>query len=225
MNEFWGGDGVRAFISHKAEYKTEAGNLKESLRRHGIDSFLAHEDIEPLREWIPEIERALFGMDVLIALLTDRFSESDWTDQEIGVAFGLRKPIIPIRLGEDPHGFIGRYQAISGHGKQTIEIAEEIFEHLLKNDITRELGKDAFIASVARSGSYDRSNQLANSLRRIDSLSTEQAGALVAAFNRNDQVHHAWRFSGRIVNELQRMTGNFYSREDSTILEQVDLPF
>lgn len=225
MDDFWGGEGVKAFISHKAEYKTEAGDLKDSLRRHGISSFLAHEDIEPLREWIPEIERALFEMDLLIALLTDRFSESDWTDQELGVAVGRRIPIIPVRLGADPYGFIGRYQAISGHGKQSVEIAEEIFDHLLRNEMTKELAKDAFIVSVSRSGSFNRSNQLANSLRQIDSLSTEQASSLVAAFNGNDQVRHAWSFAGCIVSELQRMTGSFYSLSDSTILEEVDLRF
>lgn len=225
MDEFWGGDGVRAFISYTSEYKAKAGDLKRILQRHGINAFLAHEDIEPLNEWLPEIERALFSMDILIALLTDGFRNSDWTDQEIGVALGRKKPIVPIRLGANPYGFIGRYQAISGHEKQSDEIAEEILDHLLRNDSTKELAKDAFIVSVAHSDNFYRSNQLADSLRCIDTLTPNQALSLVAAFNANAQVRCAGKFSSYIVNELQRMTDSFYELSDSTILEKVDSPF
>ena len=76
-------------------------DMKNELANYGIASFVAHKDIEPMWEWELEIRRALFSMDFLIALLTEEFSNSNWTDQEIGVAYGRRIPIIPIRIGKD----------------------------------------------------------------------------------------------------------------------------
>ena len=69
----WGDGAFRVFISHVAKDKEFAASLKVSLERRGIASFVAHEDIEPMREWELEIERALFSMDVLVALLTEGF--------------------------------------------------------------------------------------------------------------------------------------------------------
>ena len=83
------------------------------MQLFGISCFVAHSDIEPTRTWQKEIEKALFSMDVLIALMTEDFSDSNWTDQEIGVAIGRNVLILPIRMGADPYGFIGKYQAIS----------------------------------------------------------------------------------------------------------------
>ena len=110
----WGDGALRVFISHVAKDKEFAASLKVSLEGRGMASFVAHEDIEPMREWELEIEHALFSMDVLIALLTEGFSESKWTDQEVGVALGRRVPILPIRMGKDPYGFMAKYQAIPG---------------------------------------------------------------------------------------------------------------
>ena len=55
-----------------------------------------------MKEWETEIESALFSMDVLVALLTDGFHDSNWTDQEVGVAIGRKIPVVPVRLGKGP---------------------------------------------------------------------------------------------------------------------------
>jgi hypothetical protein len=106
----------RLFISHLAKHREEAGRLQESLREDGICSFVAHNDIEPTLEWQAEIEKALATCDAMVALLREGFHASKWTDQEIGYAMGRDRQVIAVKLGEDPYGFIGRFQAISGSG-------------------------------------------------------------------------------------------------------------
>ena len=59
-----------------------------------------------------EIEKALFSMHALLPLLTDGFHDSNWTDQEIGIAVGRGVPVISVKLGTDPYGFIAKYQAV-----------------------------------------------------------------------------------------------------------------
>ncbi|MGA9048524.1 MAG: toll/interleukin-1 receptor domain-containing protein, partial [Dehalococcoidia bacterium] len=111
-DRIWGRAGYfRVFLSHKSEVKEETAKLKEKLKIYGITCFVAHTDIEPTKEWQTEIENALHSMDALIALLTDDFHNSDWTDQEVGFAFGRSVPIIPVKLGRDPYGFMGKFQA------------------------------------------------------------------------------------------------------------------
>ena len=63
-----------------------------------MSCFVAHVDIHPTKEWQDEIESALSSMDGFVALLTDKFHESDWTDQEVGFALARGVPIIAVRL-------------------------------------------------------------------------------------------------------------------------------
>ena len=215
LDQLWGEGAVRAFICHKAEDKCLAKEIKTWFADYGIASFVAHEDIVPLKEWEPEIERALFSMDVLIALLTEEFSDSNWTDQEIGVAVGRGIPIIPIRMGKDPYGLIGKYQAIPGSPENGHKIGRDIVEFLLKytgdDDKLRELAKELFVADVATADSFSRANRLAGFLEGFDSLSFKQADSLVEAFNKNSQVYQAHEFYPIAARELSRLTGESYS--------------
>jgi len=205
----WGDGALRVFISHVAKDMEFAASLKVSLGSRGMASFVAHEDIEPMREWELEIERALFSMDVLVALLTEGFSESKWTDQEVGVAVGRRVPIVPIRMGKDPYGFMAKYQAIPGSDRAS-GVADSIFRYVLTNEDLRVYGNDLLIAALSKSGSFDRSNSLSSFLQAITLLSPDQEKALVEAFNDNRQVNGAFEVRDEIVNVLKRATGNDY---------------
>jgi hypothetical protein len=227
LEKLWGDGVVRVFISHIADHKVFATGLKASLERYGIASFVAHEDIEPMKEWELEIERALFSMDILVALLTEGFSESKWTDQEVGVAVGREVPIVPVRLGRDPYGFMARYQAVPG-SQSPIPIADAVFSYIFSNENLRTSVVDAYITALANSGSFDRSNSLAKYLPQIQQLSPEQEERLVRVFNSNGQVRGAFDIHDEIAEHLKRMTGRDY-KIDYTELRlsesHNDLPF
>ena len=228
LNGLWGDGVLRAFISHVAEHKDLATEIKFSLEQYGIASFVAHEDIEPMKEWELEIESALFSMNILVALLTEGFSESKWTDQEVGVAVGRGVPIVPVRLGKDPYGFMARYQAIPG-SRTTAEIVHTIFLYVLRHEGLKEIGTDAYIAALANSGNFHRSNTLARFLPDIEHLSPGQEEALVEAFDNNGQVNGAYEIRDSIVGHLKRITGNDYGivnyRLVPTQLINIELPF
>lgn len=124
----------RMFISHLTQNKESASNLKTCLSEYAISGFVAHEDIEPSREWVQEIERALFSMDSLCAIITPKFIESCWCDQEVGAAIGRRVLVIPIRKEADPYGLLGKYQGIQSNRKDANTIAEEIFKIVSTNE-------------------------------------------------------------------------------------------
>tara|TARA_B100000929_G_scaffold280438_1_gene258440 strand:- start:637 stop:1563 length:927 start_codon:yes stop_codon:yes gene_type:complete len=134
---FWKAGHFRLFLSHLASFKVKASHLQAALRKYAITSFVAHEDIEPTKEWQNEIEAGLKTMDALAAILMPGFQESKWCDQEVGVAVGRGVLIIPIRKGLDPYGFIGKYQGIQANSKTVGDVAEEIFTTLVKSPKTK----------------------------------------------------------------------------------------
>ncbi len=148
---FWKPNHFRLFISHLAEHKLKMSQLQGVLKEYGISAFVAHEDIEPTKEWLGEIEKALFSMDALTAVLTPNFEKSKWTDQEVGVAVGREVLVIPIRKGMDPYGFIGKYQGMQGEGKSIGQVSKLLFEILANNPKTREKMAGALVNQVVSS--------------------------------------------------------------------------
>lgn len=207
----WEGGLYRVFLSHKVEVKKEVAELKGRLKLFGVSCFVAHEDIHPTQEWRNEIENSLFSMDAFVALMTEGFHDSEWTDQEVGVAFGLGVPIISVKLGKDPYGFIGKFQALSCSWDTA---AKEIVKILIKHDGML----NAYIKAVVNCSSYEQGNTLSEILPYVDKLSDQQVDLLISAFNENGQVRDSYGFNGKLahplgdglVHHLNRLTGRTY---------------
>ena len=241
INNIWQPGFLRCFLSHKAEFKSEAAELKERLQLFGISCFVAHDDIEPTQTWQNEIEKALFSMDVLIALMTKGFSDSNWTDQEIGVALGRNVLILPVRIGTDPYGFIGKYQAISVKEEMSFDdLSVEICKTLMQNRLSREIMNNAYINAIKNSIDYEASLKLAVLLPHLNNLTNKQIENIVKAYNENGQVYDCWPFNGDrphrygkgLLHYLNKMTGNKYHMlrrkihlRDSKEHEDVEIPF
>ncbi len=190
--EFWGNNSARIFLSHLATNKAETTQLKEQLEKYGISAFVAHEDIEPTKEWQTEIESALASMDALVALLAPGFKESNWCDQEVGVAIGRQLPIIPVKLGLDPYGFIGKYQAVQGAGKTSAQLAKEIFDLFLPNPIVGPKITNALIQQLSESYSFARSKELIGYIKQSKFVNSKHIAAMKEAVTNNSQVNGAW---------------------------------
>ena len=196
------------------------------LEHFGVSAFVAHEDIRPTTEWQEKILEALDTMQAFVALLTDGFRDSQWTDQEIGYALCREVPIIPVRLGTDPYGFIGKIQALSC---EWITLPFEIVRLLIGED---ESMTDAFIDAVQNCESYSDANALGVLLGDIDSLTDSQGTRLVNAYNSNRQVSESYGFNGSrpstyglgLVEHLNRATEGTYYLQGEQIIED-DLPW
>jgi hypothetical protein len=134
---FWEPFHFRLFLSHLSNFKKTTGLLQAALRNYGISAFVAHVDIEPTKEWLDEIEAGLYSMDALAAILMPGFKESNWTDQEVGVAVGRGVLIIPIIRGLNPYGFISKYQGLNAVGKTVAAVASDVFRILATSPRTR----------------------------------------------------------------------------------------
>lgn len=186
----WQGGRYRLFLSHKTEVKRRAAALKQSLELYGVASFVAHEDIHPTQDWQNEIEAALSTADAFVAVLTENFHDSLWTDQEVGYALARGIPIIALRLGRDPYGFIGKFQALSC---QWDAAPKEIVKLLIRQD--RMVG--AYAEAIRAVENFNAANTLAEILEYIDKLSEEGAKSIVDAYNENIEARGGFGFNGQ----------------------------
>jgi hypothetical protein len=231
LQRIWGHQHVRVFLSHKATVKIETAQLKKALLRCGIAAFVAHEDIEPTEEWQREIERALFSMDALVALLSPDFHDSNWTDQEVGVAIGRGVPLIAVRLGRDPYGLMGKGQGLGGCSwADTSSIAIKTF-HLLKKrlaDKTRLF--ECALAAYAQSESFaDSAWKVEHLLSSFSDLSSAQVKRLIAAYEANSQNKSSFKGMDLLRPLLKRWTGKEWTVVNNELslakTAETDMPF
>jgi hypothetical protein len=190
--KFWKKNFFKLFLSHISAFKKETAELQEFLLPYGITSFVAHEDIEPTKEWQSEIEIALKTMDGLASLLTPDFHESKWTDQEVGVAIGRSVPILSIKYGLDPYGFIGKYQGLQGSGKSLKQISKEIMMVFLSNKNSQQKMSHGLVYSFIESESFAESKEKIGLIEEVPYLSMELIKLLENSIKENRQVRDSF---------------------------------
>ncbi len=193
ITRIWGTGRYKIFISHLAKEKALASDLKKQLSAFGCASFVAHEDIEPTTEWQGEIEGALHSMDCLVALMTEGFHESNWTDQEVGFALGRNLKVIPVRIGIYPYGFVGKIQAIRWTKSDVKNLGWQVFKRL--PFFTTE--EDAFIKAVESVDSFDDAVVLAKLLSDLAPLSEAGVKRIAEIAVANRFIHESTTFWSR----------------------------
>lgn len=189
---FWSSSSARVFLSHLASMKVFTMQLREELSKFGISAFVAHVDIEPTKEWQVEIESALASMDGLIALLAPGFKESNWCDQEVGVAIGRTLPIVSVRLDLDPYGFVGKYQAVQGVGKDHKALARELYDIFMLNPSIGPKITSALVKMLSKSFSFDESKRLVALIEKSAYLTTKHIASMQESVDKNAQVSSSW---------------------------------
>jgi hypothetical protein len=194
----------RLFISHVAEEKKKAFDIKLAFLRYGVSAFVAHDDIAPRKDWQIEVESALKSADALIALVTPTFHQSDWTDQEIGFALGREIPVLTVKLGAAPKGFVGRFQAISApkdfDPKLIARRAHAVLATL--DSQTRYRIASCAVTVFEESGTFESAKRNIALLEGLGQLPRALKSRIEAAAAGNSQIKDAFGVPDR-VNGLQ----------------------
>lgn len=189
---FWQKGMLRVFLSHLSAHREFAAQMQAELARRGIWCFVAHNDIEPTAEWQNEIQTALSTADALVALLHPNFHASNWTDQEIGFAMGRSIPVFSVRFGEDPYGFIGKFQAFNGTGKLASSLAQELFDAYRNHKQTKERMAEVLVRRFEESESFAQAKNRIGLLEQLDVWDTSFSQRLEAAVQNNNQISGSW---------------------------------
>lgn len=209
---------VQAFISYQTADKKLAGEIKEILKAQGIESFLAHEDINVSDEWRAEILSQIRKAKVFVAVITKNYAKSIWCVQESGIA-AARKTMVSICLLLDdstPPGFLGAVQGRRcKNGK--VELAD-MLPGLVKALPTQIL--DGMIDDIRKAGSFRwAESDYEKVMPYIKKLSSAQAKRLLEVSNENGQVRHASLCIREYIPKVMKMYGHLL---DETVRKELD---
>lgn len=199
----------RLFLSHSSKHSVEMGQLKEALRVFGIDAFVAHNDIEPTQEWRDVIEVGLRTCEAFAAYITPEFRLSEWCDQEVGVALARGILVIPIRRGQTPYGFLGKYQALPGGSKGMPRLAEDIAEVIGQHPFTSKrytaanetVSANQAVDALEAAPSYNAARAALRALENVPdrALTPELLERIQRACATNGELAAQWAFGATTV--------------------------
>ncbi len=185
---YWIPNHFRLFLSHLVTFKETTFLLKQGLAEYAISSFVAHESIAPTQEWEEEIEKALFSMDAMAAIVMPGFIKSNWCDQEVGVAIGRKVLVIPVLKDSNPHGFLGKVQGLQTSGKSVNQVARNIFRIIAKNPKTRGRMSEVLVGEIVSSTNPNEAIRLVKLLQEFESIPTEQLQALQSSISASSPI-------------------------------------
>ena len=186
------------FLSYSTKDKVIAGNAQRALARYGLDGFLAHESIQVSSEWQKRILQELNQCKMLIAVVTDEFSKSDWTGHEIGMAMQRKIVIAPIMIDKFmPKGFLAGFQAEqldSSIALSSIRYPEVTINKILLDAISQHPTFalsiiDNLIAGIRDASSFDYAGYIAEVLAACGNLIGSKADWVFEYCLRNGQVY------------------------------------
>lgn len=202
VKHIWGEALFRMFLSHVSAHKKQVAELKWALGQLGVTCFVAHEDIEPSSEWQKEIELGLGSMHAIAALLTSDFHQSNWTDQEVGWAMGRGVPVIPVRLGVNPYGLMGKIQANEGNLDFSLLTAQGIVEVLLTNELTHTRMRSALVSAFSHAGSWEATKAMRHLIEKVTDFTEEEKSSLRHTVISNHKVIDTWGVPDAIIKHV-----------------------
>jgi hypothetical protein len=87
---------LRIFLSHSSSDSFYATKLREILLRRPEVSVFSTEMLSAGEDWKSKLKDELFKCDIFSILLSPNSVDSKWVLQELGAAWALEKPIVPI---------------------------------------------------------------------------------------------------------------------------------
>jgi hypothetical protein len=201
----WKREGTfRLFISHTHPNAPFAAAIKKHLERFLIESFVAHNDIEPSQKWMRVIESALLTCHAAIALVTPDFRESQWCDQEVGFCLARSLLVVPLTRGPDPHGFLSEVQGVKlGDHTSAQSAATNVLRTLASRDETRNRMAPSVVRFYAASKNFESTREAFTLLARIpkEAWTPEMVHEVERAAKDNYQVKAANLRTGTPVPE------------------------
>lgn len=92
---------IKVFVSHSAVDTVFARKLRNLLFQRANARVFTTEELSAGEKWESKLRNELAAADVVVVLLTPNSVDSSWVLHEIGAAWALGKPIIPVVTRRD----------------------------------------------------------------------------------------------------------------------------
>ena len=196
---------VLTFLSHASEDKVIAEKIADDLGKQHFNVFVAHRDIEPGSDWAYILKNRIKECELFVALLSSKFRNANYTNQEVGIAICLEKKIFPFSIdGTMPYGFMSGYQSSKFDVKKIDEETEklaELFRHVIDGTLRKT---DEIILALRHADSYQEANKIGRELSTCPDFTNKQLKNLAEAYEFNDQISGSWT-AGPLVRNLLKL--------------------
>lgn len=208
----------KLFLSHTSGNKVLAKEIRDRLRVFGVDTFVAHEDIKPTKEWEEEIEAALNTCDGMLAMVTPDFIESKYCDQEVGFAMGRGLLVIALMRGEHPYGFVSKWQGLPGEDDRegaAPRLGMRIYETLVEHEKSKAKMATAAVNRYLNSTSFENARNNTSRLLGIpkELWTDEMVEQVEKAGKENSQVANAFWRAGRVPGAVKSHLDELLGRD------------
>lgn len=210
---------MRVFISYSTIDKTIAGKIQKILKAHGINSFLAHENIQVSHEWQNVILDEIGKADVFIGLLSKNYQESPWCLQESGIAVFQEITLILLSIDETiPKGFLGKTQ--SAKIKGTDVTIFDLLPGIIKFNLT--IGTNLIINMIGKSKSFrDAESNFKIIIPYLKKLTEKQIKELIKLSVANPQIYKANLCTEEYIPKLLKGNRHLLTKKQLSILEPI----
>lgn len=119
------------FISHATEDAPFANFLFRHLQQERLEVFLASASLAPGEKWMPSILENLRQSKWMLCLASRAACDSPWVMQEMGVAIGHGKKMIPIIWDLPPSalpGWMQQYQPVNLANASQDQVMIKLFQ-------------------------------------------------------------------------------------------------
>jgi hypothetical protein len=199
----WPEGNLRLFLSHLSVHKAEVHEVGEGLKRYGIHGFVAHDSIEPTRDWQDVIEGALRTCEAAVFFLHDGFRESSFCDQEVGFILAQRVPYVALQLGTaPPHGFLGRHQGAYAVNQKPFQLRDTIVNVLASQPQLETPMTEGLVRAFCSTGSWDNTRKLWPLVSTRPNFTPDQMRRLIWAAETNVDIYDAALPSGNGKDEV-----------------------
>lgn len=193
------------FFSYSTRDKTVVGHFKKFLEHYGFVVFVAHDydAIKPAVKWKNEIIDNIRNCDVFIPFITNDFKESNWTDQETGMAKINDKFIIPIEVDKSPYGFIGNIQSLRVDKNKLLsetpmeserhigDLSDMIFKTISGEPRFEKHMINIFIKELRGVVSYSMADNSVKLIEQFNTFTSEQVNQILQITKENGQINEA----------------------------------
>jgi hypothetical protein len=134
------------FVSYSTKDIPDVNAVRNFLNLPDVQCFVSEFAVQAVAPLTPTIETAIRGCDLFVVLWSRNAASSAWVPQEIGIAHGCKKPILPFVLEKEfpTGGFIKdlRYVAAYENPQQAMyTLSETVLNNsLLKKNQQNILG-------------------------------------------------------------------------------------
>jgi hypothetical protein len=131
------------FISFSDRDLAAAQVVQQQLLDRGTSVFLSKSSLEPGADWSEKVKQAIQQANLVLVLASRAAIQSTWVQQEIGIAIGAKRKIIPIiwdMPAADLPGWLSRYQALDLAGRTPVQVTQDFAQ------ISKQLELEKFLA-------------------------------------------------------------------------------